>query len=113
VHRTIAIAILATVTLIATAHAADARPLDRTCDGVIYSPHGAPVQVTVHRGATRCATAKRILRTYLNSKPPCQGNGCVRTHSGWTCVAASAAQAPRVATCTRGRKLIRAYRIYD
>jgi hypothetical protein len=56
-----------------------------------------------------CATPKRILRTSLNSDRPCEGNGCVREHSGWTCVA----QAPRVATCTRGRGLIRAYGIYD
>jgi hypothetical protein len=93
--------------VLAVPTAATARPLARNYDGVIYSRDGAPIGVTVHRGATRCATAKRILRTYLNSNRPCKGNGCVREHSGWTCAAASAAQAPRVAICTRGGGLMR------
>jgi hypothetical protein len=107
------IAVLTAIALLATAALADARPLARDCDGVIYTRDGAPIGVTIHRGAVKCANAKRILRTYLNPTRPCEGNGCVREHSGWTCVAASAAQQPRVATCTRERSLIRAYGIYD
>ena len=104
---------LITIALVTLPSMSHARPLARTCDGTITSRDGTPIRVTVNRGTVRCATAKRILRTYLNSKRACEGNACVREHSGWTCVAASASQLPRVATCTRGRKLIRAYAIFD
>lgn len=107
------IAVLTTTAMLAAAGVADARPLARTCNGVIHSRDGAPIGVTIRRGTIRCTKAKRILRAYLNSTRACEGNACVREHSGWTCVAASAAQLPRVATCTRGRSLIRAYGIYD
>jgi hypothetical protein len=107
------IIVLTTIATLATAAVADARPLARTCDGVIHSRDGAPIGVTIHRGTITCAKAKRILRAYLNSTRRCEGNGCVREHSGWTCIAASASQLPRVATCTLGRNLIRAYAIFD
>ena len=88
------IAVLTAIALLATAAVADARPLARDCDGVIYSRDGAPIGVTIHRGAVTCANAKRILRAYLNSTRPCEGNGCVREHSGWTCVGRERRPAP-------------------
>lgn len=56
----------------------------RTC-GPFRGPSGDPVGVVINRGATRCATASRAIRTYLRSQAPCEGSACVREHLGWTC----------------------------
>ena len=53
----------------------------RTC-GPFRGPSGDPVGVVINRGATKCATARRIIRTYFRSKTPCEGSAYVREHLG-------------------------------
>jgi len=106
------IAVLTVIALLAAASTADARALARNCNGYILAP-GDAAGVTIHRGAVPCRTAKRVLRTYLNSDARCEGSACVRKHSGWTCASACPAIYPKLASCNRGRTVIAAYAIND
>jgi hypothetical protein len=63
--------------------AAEAPAKVRTC-GSFRAPAGDPIGVVINRGATRCATARRVIRTYFRSQAPCEGSPCVREHFGWT-----------------------------
>jgi hypothetical protein len=107
------IAILTAAFVLAAAAVADARPPARNCGGHITDAQGAPVGVTIRRGNSTCASAKRILRAYLHSTAPCEGSACRRKHHGWTCLTASPASYPRVASCSRRRRDIAAYAITD
>lgn len=89
----------------------DASPLARRCHGSITDAKGAAAGVEVLGRGTTCATAKRVLRRYLHSKPPCAGPACLRVISRWTCLAASAAAHPRLASCNRGKRMIVAHAI--
>ena len=100
-------AVLAVLTPPDTALAAE-----RNCQGYIYTDT-APAGVSIRRGTTSCRTAKRILRTYLTSDAHCEGSACVRRHHGWTCASAAWIARPRLASCSRGRRLIAAYAVYD
>ena len=87
---------------------ADAPAKVRAC-GSFRGPSGDPVGVVINRGATRCATARRVIRTYFRSEKPCEGSACVREHFGWTCASATAHDWPRLASCQKGRSRIAAY----
>lgn len=62
----------------------------RPCGSLGLEANGMPVGVSVQRGATRCALAKKVLRKYFRSNAPCDGSACVREHFGWTCASAKA-----------------------
>jgi hypothetical protein len=85
----------------------------RNGDGYVTTSDGAPAGVTIQHGNTTCKMAKRVLKTYLHAKTPCAGSACLRKVSGWTCLAASPARYPRVASCSRGEHAIVAHAIVD
>src|SRR4051794_14480285 len=74
--------------------------------GSFRAAGGDAIGVEIERGSVKCATAKRVLRTYLRSHAPCTGSACVRKHFGWTCASAKAPDWPRLAGCTKGRSRI-------
>src|SRR4051794_24946162 len=88
---------------------AGAHPTKPRVCGSFRAIDGDPVGVVVQRGVTKCATALKLIRTYLHSDAACEGSACVRKHSGWTCASAKAFDGPRLATCTKGRSSIEAY----
>lgn len=109
----IALACAAAITAFAVLGApAGARPDGRSC-GLFSTRDGARVHAKVLRGTARCATAKRVLRLYLDSNAPCSGSACVRRHEGWKCASAAAYAFPRLASCTRGSARVAAYSLAD
>jgi hypothetical protein len=108
VHRITRFAVL--VLALAAGHTGTsaAHPaVTRSCGAI--RDDGDPVGITVQRGKVACATARKILRTYLRSDAPCTGSVCRRKHFGWTCLSAKPADWPRLASCTRRNRLIAAY----
>jgi hypothetical protein len=77
------------------------------CGGFVS--HGAPVHAKVIRGAPSCRTARRVLARDLSSTASCSGSACVRYRAGWAC-SSSLAAFPRMASCSRGRAVVAAYR---
>jgi hypothetical protein len=70
----------------------------RVCGSLRTKVDGTPVGVLVEHGATKCATAKKVLRAYLRTKAPSDGSPCVREHLGWS----SLTQAPEGASRRSG-----------
>jgi len=83
----------------------------RSC-GIAYNDVG-PYGVAVDRGRVSCSAARRVLRRYFSSRAACEGSSCVRRQRGWTCQTAAAFAYPRLASCQRGRLLVRAIAIAD
>ena len=84
-----------------------ARARARVC-GSFRGAGSDPVGVVIERGGPSCATAKKVLRTYLRSHAPCTGSACVRKHCGWTCARVKAPDWPRLASCNKGKSRIAA-----
>lgn len=114
-HPVIRIALVALMLAAGHAGVSAAHPAakPRGCGSLGIKSGGMPVVATVERGATSCATAKKVLRSYLRSKAPCSGSACVREHSGWTCASAKSADWPRVASCSKAKNVIVAYNPAD
>ena len=79
----------------------------------LFTSDGAAVHAKVVRGRAGCATARRVLRTYLGSSAPCSGSACVRSHFGWLCATAAPSAFPRLTSCIRGRAVVAAYSTAD
>ena len=103
---------LLTAGALATTTASASPVASRSC-GLITDADGARIGIVVLRGSVPCATARKVIRAYLNSTAPCQGSSCVRRHHGWTCQTAAAHAFPRLASCERARKRIGAYSTAD
>ena len=106
--RLIALAVTIAVITVAAATQAHA-----TASCGMFSSDGAAVHANVTRGNASCATAHRVLRTYLGSTAPCSGSACVRSHLGWVCATAAPSAFPRLASCSRGPAVIAAYPTAD
>src|SRR3954453_21339199 len=99
------------VAMLAAGHAATSaahQPAKAQVCGSFRDADAGPVGVVIERGKPTCATAKKVLRTYLRSHAPCTGSACVRKHFGWTCASAKAPDWPRLASCTKGTSMIEA-----
>jgi hypothetical protein len=103
-------AVVVSVVLAAVAQPAGASA-GRSC-GVAFNAVG-PYGVAVQRGGVGCATARGVLRRYFGSHARCGGSSCVRRQRGWACQTAPAFAFPRLASCQRGRSLVRAFAIAD
>src|SRR3954468_4815847 len=73
---------------------------EQTC-GIAFNDV-RPYGVFVARGDVTCATARRALKTYFDSRRPCGGSSCLRVHGRWTCQTAASFALPRIASCRRG-----------
>src|SRR5690348_9403551 len=107
-HRIARLAIC--IAMLAAGHAgvsaAHETTRSRACGS--FRDDGQPVGVVIEKGKPTCATARKVLRTYLRSHAPCSGSACVREHFGWTCASAKTADWPRLASCTKGKSVIEA-----
>src|SRR4051794_3790687 len=74
---------------------------------------GQPVGVVIVAGKRTCATARKVLRTYVRSHAACGGSPCARKDLGWTCESATAADWPGLASCYRGKNVVGAYTAAD
>src|SRR6476469_3213454 len=95
----------------AAGHAATSaahQPAEAHVCGSFRDADAGPVGVVIERGRPSCATAKKVLRTYLRSHAPCTGSACVRKHFGWACSSAKAPDWPRLASCEKGKSRIAA-----
>src|SRR4051794_35084239 len=98
--------------LLAAGHAgasAAHQPAKARACGSLRGPNGDPVGVVIERGKPTCATAKKVIRTYVRSHAPCGASACVREHFGWTCASAKAPDWPRLASCTKAKSRVAAY----
>ncbi|MBE2320396.1 hypothetical protein DVA67_030815 [Solirubrobacter sp. CPCC 204708] len=85
---------------------------DRSC-GLIRDADRIQIGVVVQRGPVKCALAKKVIRAYARSSAPCEGSACVRSHHGFTCASANAADFPRLFSCGKGRAQVAAMSTAD
>lgn len=94
----------ATLLILSSAPVADA---SKTCPRPLDVGDGR-YGVAVERGVVSCATARKVLRTYLTApRSRCGGSACYIKILGWDCIInKSSTGAPG---CTRGQRRIAAY----
>src|SRR3954453_15372705 len=108
-HRIARTALCIVMLAVGHAGASAAHPAKPRACGSVRASDGDPVGVVVARGATKCVTARKVMRAYLRSDAPCGGSAGVREHFGWTCASAKGVDWPRLASCSKERSRLEAY----
>ena len=109
VSATAALALAVAIALEPTATAAA-----RQCGSVaVSSPNSGKrfrVRVRVRRGSASCRSARWTMRRYLQARcRASEGQKCGKRVGRYFCSYATLADAPRIASCSRGRVVIQAY----
>jgi hypothetical protein len=74
---------------------------------------GSPITLQIEKGTANCGGAQALTQDWLRRAPKeGSGSGGALTLNGWSCVGATATEAPRVGSCERTDKAAR-FTIYD